>query len=152
MNIKYLIIGFLVTFVIGGGVMMYSWFTTEAEVEDEEVSEITESSYQLEGSEGSANVKEDYEELMNQAEARISSLEEQVMEDMNGNASYMELYQKYQSAAKDLESNTDETFDNLHQQLLDEGEEDEAAVLKEQYQEQKKQWRQSIVEEVKDRL
>lgn len=152
MNAKYMIIGFLLTLLIGGGVMAYSWFTSESEINDDKVEEITESPYQLQEAEESTNVKEDYEALMSEAESRISSLEKQAMEDLNGDTSYMELYQKYRSAAKELEENTDQTFETLHQQLQDEGKTDEAAVLKQQYESQKEEWRQSIVEEVKDRM
>ncbi|WP_347862339.1 hypothetical protein U0355_03970 [Salimicrobium sp. PL1-032A] len=152
MNVKYMIAGFLLALFIGGGAMIYVWFTSEVVIDDEEVKEIAAAPYELEESDQPTSVKNEYESLMTEAESRILALEENAMEDMNGETSYLELYQKYSAAAEELEDHTDETFESLHQQLLEEGMEDEAAFLKQQYESRKEEWRQSIVEEVERRM
>ncbi|SIS69237.1 hypothetical protein [Salimicrobium salexigens] len=142
----------IIAFLVAGGVFGAFFLTSGNEIKDPEISRIVEDDYNLETNREQSNVKDSYESLLTQAEDRLAELKTEVKEDLEEESSYLDMYEKYEPAAKKLEEKTDEKFQDLHEQLQQAGEEEKASTLKAQYERQKEQWKKSIVKEMKESL
>ncbi|PBB05681.1 MULTISPECIES: hypothetical protein [Salimicrobium] len=149
---KYVAGVLIIAFLVAGGVFGAFFLTSGNEIKDPEVSRIVEDDYNLETNRGQSDVKDSYESLLTQAEDRLSELKTEVKEDLEEESSYLDMYEKYEPAAKKLEEKTDEKFQDLHEQLQQAGEEEKASTLKKQYERQKEQWKKSIIKEMKESL
>lgn len=149
---KYVAGVLIIAFLVAGGVFGAFFLTSGNEIKDPEISRIVEDDYNLETNREQSNVKDSYESLLTQAEDRLAELKTEVKEDLEEESSYLDMYEKYEPAAKKLEEKTDEKFQNLHEQLQQAGEEEKASTLKAQYERQKEQWKKSIVKEMKESL
>lgn len=149
---KYVAGVLIIAFLVAGGVFGAFFLTSGNEIKDPEISRIVEDDYNLETNREQSNVKDSYESLLTQAEDRLAELKTEVKEDLEEESSYLDMYEKYEPAAKKLEEKTDEKFQDLHEQLQQAGEEEKASTLKAQYERQKEQWKKSIVKEMKESL
>ncbi|AKG03840.1 hypothetical protein AAV35_002935 [Salimicrobium jeotgali] len=149
---KYVAGVLIIAFLVAGGVFGAFFLTSGNEIKDPEISRIVEDDYNLETNREQSNVKDSYESLLTQAEDRLAELKTEVKEDLEEESSYLDMYEKYEPAAKKLEEKTDEKFQDLHEQLQQAGEEEKASTLKAQYERQKEEWKKSIVKEMKERL
>ncbi|SDX95385.1 hypothetical protein [Salimicrobium album] len=150
--VKYVAGVLIIAFLVAGGVFGAFFLTSGNEIKDPEISRIVEDDYNLETNREQSNVKDSYESLLTQAEDRLAELKTEVKEDLEEESSYLDMYEKYEPAAKKLEEKTDEKFQDLHEQLQQAGEEEKASTLKAQYERQKEEWKKSIVKEMKERL